>query len=157
MNGRAVGAALLSLLLLSGCSAAPPREQPDSLCVSARFQAESGDALQGGAAQFSGEESSHPLDSGGEIRASGLPRSGELLMTLFDQRQEVRGVITLFFGQGAVIDATTDEDGVGHITVRDDTEEVALLFTLTEDGGLTCALRLPRADPPEEAAPRRGA
>lgn len=142
MNGRAVGAALLSLLLLSGCSAAPPREQPDSLCVSARFQAESGDALQGGAAQFSGEESSHPLDSGGEIRASGLPRSGELLMTLFDQRQEVRGAMTLSLSEGAVIDATTGEDGVGHITIRRDTSEVALLFVLTEDGALRCTLWL---------------
>ena len=46
--------------------------------------------------------------------------------------------MTLFFDQGAVIDATTGQDGVGHITVRNDTSEVALIFILTEDGTLQC-------------------
>lgn len=148
---KRIKAALASvLLLLSGC--ALPPEQPDALCVSARFQTEDGEALQGGFAQFSDQETRYPLDSGGEIRVQGLPRAGELTMTLFDQRQEERGAITLSFSEGAVMDATTGEDGVGYITVREDADEVALLFLSDEDGALTCTLWLTRAAPPGEGS-----
>jgi len=81
---RKMGTVLLSILmLLSGC-AAPGISRPeaaggDAISVSALFQTEDGDALQGGAAQFSAQETSYPLDSGGEIKVPGLPRSGELL------------------------------------------------------------------------------
>ena len=88
---------------------------------------------------------------------SGLPRSGELLLTLFDPQQEVQGVMTLSFDQGAVIDATTGQDGVGHITVRNDTSEVALIFILTEDGTLQCTLWLERTVPPNTDHPQKGA
>lgn len=146
---RKMGAAcLLIVLFLSGCAGSgPPAPEPageDGLSVTALFQTESGEPLQGGAAQFSAGESSGscPLDGGGAINVSGLPRSGDLLLTLFDRRQEVRGAMTLSFTEGAVIDATTGEDGVGHITVRSDTDEVVLLFILEEGGALRCTLWL---------------
>lgn len=161
MRIRKMGTALLPILiLLSGCAAPgislPEAASGEALSISAWFQMEDGDALQGSAAQFSVQETSYPLDSGGRINVPGLPRSGELLMTLFDQRQEVQGVMTLSFDQGAVIDATTGEDGVGHITVRDDTDEVALLFVLDENGSLTCTLWLKQADSPGEGVPQKG-
>lgn len=150
-----IGAALLLLLILSGCgdSEVSSADQGASLSLAALFQTESGEPLQGGAAQFSLEDSGETglLDSSGAVSVSGIPRSGELLLTLFDQRQQVQGTMTLSFSEGAVIDAVTDEDGVGHITIRNDTDEVALTFVLEEDGALRCTLwltkdALPHAD-----------
>lgn len=144
--------ALLLLLLLSGCASmgAAPSEggDEDELSIAALFQTENGDALHGSAAYFSTEANGdyYQVDSDGTVSIFGLPRNGELLLTLFDQQQRVQGAMTLSFDQGAVIDAMTSEDGVGHITVRNDTREVALIFVLTEDGGLRCALWLASPD-----------
>lgn len=154
MRFQKIGALLLLLLLLSGCSgigASPPAEAgKEELSVAALFQTESGDTLHGGAVCLSTETDSDycQVDTDGTASISGLPRSGELLLTLFDPQQEVQGAMTLFFDQGAVIDATTGEDGVGYITVREDTGEVALLFVLTEDGALQCTLWLAGTLPP---------
>ena len=148
MRFQKMGVVLLSLLLLSGCAgtgAAPPAEPgEEELSVAALFQTESGDALQGSAVCFTTETGSDycQVDHDGTASITGLPRNGELLLTLFDPQQEAQGTMTLFIGQGAVIDAATGEDGVGHITIRSDTDEVALLFVLREDGVLTCALWL---------------
>lgn len=146
MRFQKIGVLLLLPLLLSGCGgigAAPSVETgEEELSVAALFQTESGDALHGSAVCFSTETDRDycQVDNDGTASISGLPRSGELLLTLFDPQQEVQGAMTLFFDQGAVIDATTSEDGVGYITVREDTGEVALIFVLTEDGTLQCAL-----------------
>lgn len=141
-----MGAALLLLLLLLGCIDAAPHEgeDEDELSIEAVFQTESGDALHGSASCFSTGTSgdNYQVDSDGTASIPGLPRNGELRLTLFDQRQEVQGTIMLSFSEGAVIDAMTDEEGVGHITVRNDTSEVALMFVLTEDGTLRCTLWL---------------
>lgn len=153
MRMKRLKAALISaMLLLSGCagSGAPPAEPPDTLSVSARFQTEDGDALQGGSAQFSTREGSFPLDEEGEIRVQGLPRNGEVTMTL--QRQEEQAAMALSFSEGAVMDATTGEDGVGHITVREDADEIALLFLSDGDGALTCTLWLTRDALPGEGS-----
>ena len=153
MRFQEIGALLLLLLLFSGCSgigAAPPAEaDKEELSVAALFQTENGDALHGSAVCFSTETASDycQVDNGGTARISGLPRSGELLLTLFDPQQEVQGSMTLFFDQGAVIDATTSED----------TGEVALLFVLTENGALQCTLWLARTLPPNAELPQKGA
>lgn len=43
---------------------------------------------------------------------------------------------------GAVIDASTDQEGVGYVILRSDTKEVNLIFTLREGGFLQCSLLL---------------
>ena len=64
--------------------------------------------------------------------------------------------MTLFFDRGAVIDATTSEDGVGYITVREDINEVALLFVLTENSTVQCTLWLARTRPPNAELSQKG-
>lgn len=154
-----MGAVLLLLLLLAGCAAPHETADEDGLAIAALFQSESGDAFHGSTAYFSTEagSSSCRVDRDGTASISGLPRNGELLLTLFDQRQETQGTIMLSFSEGAVIDAMTDEDGVGHVTVRNDTREVALIFVLTEDSTLRCTLWLAGAVPPGEGLAQKGA
>jgi len=141
---------VILLLVLYGCSnaveEAPSETGGNELTIAASFLREDGSALCDSTARFSFEENSveHPLDGGGELKVSGLPRSGELTLTVLDRQERERGRMALSVSEGAVIDAATDESGVGHITLRGDTEEVALLFTLRDDGSLLCALRLAR-------------
>ena len=162
MRFQKMGAVLLLLLLLFGCGgtgAAPPAEAGgEALSVAALFQTESGDALQGSAVCFTTETGSDycQVDHDGTASITGLPRRGELLLTLFDPHQEVQGAMTLIFDQGAVIDATTSEDGVGYITVREDTGEVALLFVLAENGALQCTLWLAKTPPPNAELSQKG-
>ena len=162
MRFQKTGALLLLLLLLSGCSdigSAPPAEvDGEELSVAALFQTENGDTLHGSAVCFSTETGSDycQVDNDGTASISGLPRSGELLLTLLGPQQEVQGAMTLVFDQGAVIDATTGEDGVGYITVREDTGEVALMFVLTENGALQCTLWLAETVSSGAEPPRKG-
>lgn len=154
---------MLLLLLLSGCAGmgawSPEKTEEDELSIAALFQTESGDTLCGSAVNFSAEADSEScqVDSEGIASVSGLPRSGELLLTLFDPQQEIQGAMTLALDQGAVIDATTGENGVGHITIRNDTREVALIFVLTENGTLQCTLWLERTVPFQGDHLERGA
>lgn len=156
------GAALLFLLLLPGCAgmgAAPSKKtDKEEISIAALFQTENGNTLRGSAACFSTEANRDccQVDYDGTASISGLPRSGEVLLTLFDQQQEIRGTMTLSFDRGAVIDATTGENGVGYITVRDDISEVALIFVLTESRTLRCALWLERAAPLNADCPQKG-
>lgn len=155
-------AALLALFLLSGCAgmgtASSGETDEGGLSIAALFQTESGDALYGGAAHFSTETKSDScqLNSDGTVSVSGLPRNGDLLLTLFDWQQNVQGAMKLSFSEGAVIDASTGEDGVGHITVRSDTNEVALVFILTEEGVLQCTLWLANTGPSYTDLPQKG-
>lgn len=137
---------MISLLFFAGCSRTV--EQQDTLAVTAAFAREDSAPLSGHTVRLSqGEDSEdYQLDSEGTLRASGLPRSGEMRLTLLDQRQEVQGAMTLSFDQGAVTDAATGQDGVGHITVRNDADEVSLVFTLEDNGALACSLRLQQAE-----------
>lgn len=156
-----LGTAALLLLLLSSCAGvgAAPSEagKEENISVAALFQTESGTPLCG-AACFSTEENTdyYQVDRDGMVSATGLPRDGALLLTLFNQRQEVQGAMTLSFDQGAVIDAMTGEDGVGHVTVRRDTSEVALSFVLTEEGALRCTLWLAGTAPSGAEFPQKG-
>lgn len=147
MRVRKAGAAVwLVIILLSGCitSEPLPAELPEEelVALSARFQTEDGTTLEGSTAQFSFGDSgdSYLLDADGMVKVPGLPRDGEVKVTLLDRRQEEQGAMTLSLSCGAVIDATTGGDGVGHITLRSDTTEIALLFTLEKDSALRCAL-----------------
>lgn len=148
-----IGAVFLLLPFLCSCvgMGAAPSEQTDTdgLCLAALFQTESGDVLHDSAVCFATQAASdcYQVNREGKVTISGLPRNGELLLTLFDRQEEIQGTMTLFFDQGAVIDAMTDEDGVGHITVRDDTSEMALIFILTEDNTLRCKLWLTKTVP----------
>lgn len=138
------------LLLLCGCadtagSNTPPAEPAENgLAIAALFSQENGGFLCNRTVRFSFGENrlDHDLDSAGEWKVSGLPRSGDMTLTLLDQQEQVQGMMTLSLNEGAVIDATTDENGVGHITFRDDTDEIALLFLLKNDGSILCSLRL---------------
>ena len=122
--------------------------EEDDLTLVAGFYREDGNPVVGNTVRLSsgGSGTDYALDGGGKLQAADLPRNGELLLTLFDRQQEVQGVMTLVFDQGAVIDATTGENGVGHITVRTDTDKVALLFSIEENGELTCSLWLKQAE-----------
>jgi len=140
------------LLLLSGCTGAVPEKPAEisenEVAIAASFSQEDGIALCGSTVRFSFGESQtdYSLDANGELRASGLPRVGDLFLTVLDQQEQVQGGMTLSLSEGAVIDATTDEGGVGHITLKGDTEEVRLLFVLKDDGSLLCSLRLTQSD-----------
>jgi len=136
------------LLVLYGCSNAieetPSESAGTELTITASFQREDGSTLCDSKARFSFEETSveRLLDGGEESKISGLPRSGDMTLIILDRQEYEQGSMVLSVSEGAVIDAATDEDGVGHITLRRDTKEVALLFTLRDDGSLLCALQL---------------
>lgn len=145
---------IILLLFFTACadtvgdnSRSPEREE-DDLTLVAGFYRKDGNPVDGNTVRLSsgGSGTDYALDADGKLLAADLPRSGELLLTLFDQQQEVQGAMTLVFDQGAVIDATTGKDGVGHITVRTDTDKVALLFSIEENGELTCSLWLKQAE-----------
>lgn len=156
-------AALGLLLALCGCMGAGGEASPDAqaesrkISVAASFSCEDGTSLRGGTVRLAYGETSteHPLDDAGETSIAGLPRAGELLLTILDRQEQRRGTMTLAFSEGAVIDAVTDENGVGHITARQDTNEIALLFILRDDGSLLCTLRLSQSVPSDSALPQR--
>lgn len=158
--------ALACVLLLSGCagtvreSASPgptvtpadssspqPAESSapaGTVTVAAKFQREDGTPLPSETVRVSGGGNSmdYPLDSDGELRLSGLPKCGELSLSILDRQGREAVTMSLVFATGAVIDAMTDGDGVGHISLKEDTDEVALDFTWNDDGTLLCSLHL---------------
>lgn len=125
---------------------APPEEEPpeSSVSMEASFRQEDGDLLGESTVRVSTEEDSadYLLDGSGVLAVSGLPRSGTLTLTVLDGQERVRGATNLTFSEGAVIDASTDGSGDGHITLKQDTREIALVFLLKSDGTILCALRL---------------
>ena len=141
---------IILLLFLAGCIdtvtryADPPKEAEESITLLAGFSREDGSPLGGDTVRLSSEtgETDYPLDEGGEVRIAGLPKCGELLLTVFDSQGQPMGTITLFLDQGAVIDAVTGGDGAGYITLRRETDVIALSFSLLGDGSLQCSLRL---------------
>jgi len=143
---------LLVGLLLILCSCTDASEEsavPDErgVTVAAWFRQEDGTALRNHILRISSGEQSEErtLDADGETRVSGLARDSSFALTVLDQQEQPKGAMSLTFTEGAVIDATTDESGNGHVTLRMDTEEVALTFLLRSDGTLQCALRLDEA------------
>ena len=122
-------------------------EAGDGFSLSARFQQENGTAITVGSVCLADEETSLccALDETGEILVSGLPRAGTLTLTLLDSGQRELGRTTVQFSTGTVIDASTDENGAGYVTLKADTDQVSLLFTLHDSGTLQCSLRLAQA------------
>ena len=114
-----------------------------AISISALFLEEDGAAVSGGSVLLSAGQVSadFPLGDGGELRVSGLPRTGDVRLTLTSGDARELGSMTISFAQGAVIDASTSEDGVGYVTTRADTSVVSLEFTVSGEG-LLCALRL---------------
>lgn len=138
------------VLILFGCSAGTNEdssvEDADStaITVAAAFKREDGTVLAGGAIRFSDNEDSadYLLDENGELKLSGLPREGGLTVTVLDEQAQPQGTIALSFSQGSVIDVVSDGDGTGHVTIKEDAEEIALSFTLCEDNSIRCELQL---------------
>lgn len=128
----------------------PAGDAEDGLTLMAGFSGEDGTALGGSTVRLSsgGSGTDYPLDGSGNLQATGLPRSGELLLTVLDAQGQAVGTMTLSISEGAVIDATTGADGVGHITLRRDTDRIAVSFSLLEDGSLQCSLWLAQSDGP---------
>ena len=141
---------LLFPLALYGCSGGSAEEpSPTSeITVSASFQQEDGNALSDSTVRLAFGESAleYPLDENGEVKLSGLPRSGDWMLTILDRQEQIQGGMTILLSEGAVIDAATGEGGMGYITLRGDTEEVALFFVLRDDGSILCSLHLTEAD-----------
>lgn len=135
-----------------------PNDAADDLTLVAGFSREDGAALGSSIVRLSSGENGedYPLDGSGELQITGLPRRGDLYLTVLDPQGQSIGTMTLRFSEGAVIDATTSEDGTGHITLRGDTEVIALFFSLTESGSLQCDLWLTRSYAPEKAPLRKG-
>ncbi len=137
-------------LILSGCSAETNEDgstkdaDSTAITIAASFRREDGTALAGGAIRLSDDEDSadYLLDENGELELSGIPREGELTVTVLDRQAQPQETIALSFSQGSVIDVVSDGDGTGHVTLKEDTEEVALNFTLREDNSIRCELRL---------------
>jgi len=140
------------LLLLSGCVGTAQVEtadvSEDELVIKASFTQEDGIALRDSTICFSFGESTLEcaLDDHGELNVSGLPRVGNLMLTVLDPQEQVQGGMTIFLSEGAIIDATTSESGIGYITLRGDTDKVALFFLLRNDGSLLCSLQLTQPD-----------
>lgn len=152
---------ITSMLFFGGCfrtveQTAGGTDAENDLTLVAGFSREDGTPVDGNTVRLSsgGSGTDYALDGDGKLQAADLPRNGELLLTLLGPQQEVQGAMTLVFDQGAVIDATTGEDGVGHITVRADTDEVALLFSIGGNGELTCSLWLKQAQTPGDSTER---
>ncbi len=140
------------MLLLCGCSAETNEDVSASenaevnhgIAITAAFKYEDGTALASGSIRFSDSENSadYQLDEKGELKISGLPREGELTVTVLDQQAQPQETITLTLSQGSIIDVVSDGNGTGHVTLKENTEEVALDFTLCDDGSLQCGLQL---------------
>lgn len=136
------------ILFLGSCSRTVEQTagsaDASGLTMKAAFEEEDGAPLSNCTICFSDGKNSadYQADQDGALTISGLPTEGELTVSVLDGQEESQGTVTLSFSQGAVIDAVTDENAVGHITLKEDTREIALRFTLYDDGALGCALQL---------------
>lgn len=164
------GLALLSLLLLlAGCSGAAgenpapsesisPSGQPmeassteetgnRTVTLSTHFRWEDGTTLSRHSVRLSDGESSrdYSLNEEGQLQIADLSRTGTYGVSVLEDSREA-GSMTLTLSVGSVIDAAADDDGVSHITLKEDTDTVSLDFILDENGRISCSLRLSASD-----------
>lgn len=99
---------------------------------------------------FGDTGSNYQLGAAEVFQISGLPRSGEVLLSVLDRQKRPLGTMTLSLSEGAVIDAVTGEDGIGHIMLRKDTEVLPLSFSLTGSGSIRCGLWLTKPGSAEQ-------
>lgn len=134
-------------------------DEKRDLTLMAGFSRGDGIALGGNTVRLSSGEggTDYPLDGSGKLQITGLPRNGSLLLTVLDPQGQAIGGITLSISEGAVIDAATSEDGIGHITLRRDTDMIAISFSLLDDGSLQCSLWLTQSDGHRRNVSREGA
>lgn len=118
-----------------------------TVALTACFRREDGTVLSGQSVRLSDGENSmdYSLDEEGRLQITGLPKTGNYTVSVLAGGKET-GAMALNLSTGSVIDAATDADGVGHVTLKEDTETVSLDFVLDESGTLTCSLRLSAND-----------
>lgn len=119
-------------------------EHTDDLTLIARFERQDRSALTGMevTVRFAQETHTAPLSEDGEAAFSHVPKAGELTLSLTDSERQEVSRITLRLAEAAVTDASTDENGVGHISVKAEAERLTLLLTLDESDRLYCGLYL---------------
>ena len=120
------------------------QEEGADIAMLAFFHWEDGRAVSEGSVCVSQGEAGgvYPLDSGGALYLSGLTAGEAAQLMVMDGASRELGRTAVHFARGAVIDASTDENGDGCVTLKEDASYVALIFTLDGSGGLQCALRL---------------
>jgi hypothetical protein len=147
---RFILAAVFTFLLLFPCACSSTIDEEsvqsaseNDLTLTASFQRPDGSALRGMQADFcSGQmQDTSSLDEQGSAVFPNAPRDGEAVLTLRDSSGEVSR-ISLLFATASVTDASTDADGVGHISVKVDAVQLHLLLTLDDDEQLQCSLYL---------------
>ena len=141
-----IPACLLVCLFLVFCAysnlfhkSAIESEQEENLELTTVFRYENGMAIRRGSVRIRCRqtEQSAALNDRGEASSFQVPKDNEatLILTGSDGREICRIA-------AAVTDASTDENGVGHISVKAETEQLTLLLTLDESDRLHCGLYL---------------
>ena len=144
--------ALGSFISTKETRAALPAEPENTLTIMAELSWPEGPPLRCDTVRlsFGNTNSNYQLGAAEVFQISGLPRSGEVLLSVLDQQKRPLGTMTLSLSEGAVIDAVTGEDGIGHIMLRKDTEVLPLSFSLTGSGSIRCGLWLTKPGSAEQ-------
>ena len=116
----------------------------NDLTLTARFERPDRTALSGMnvAVRFAQEEHTARLSEDGEATFFNIPKEGELALSLSDCDHREVNRITLQITLAAVTDASTDANGIGHVSVKRDAKQMTLLFVLNEENHLQCSLYL---------------
>lgn len=141
------------ILFLCACSSTLNQtpvqsDSEDDLILTASFQRQDGARLHEMYADFCSDQmrDTSLLDEQGKARFSHVPREGEATLTLRDSGGEISR-ISLQLATASVTDASTDAEGIGHISVKSDVEQLHLLLTLDDDAQLQCSLYLNDSQP----------
>lgn len=146
-----IPACLLVCLFLVFCAysnlfhkSAIESEQEENLELTTVFRYENGMAIRRGSVRIRCRqtEQSAALNDCGEASSFQVPKDNEATLILAGSDGREISRIALHFTAAAVTDASTDENGVGHISVKAEAEHLTLLLTLDESDRLRCGLYL---------------